>query len=166
MVVLRERVANLGACALESARGSNVRPELLRGQLFNRLLQRVVAELHAIRWRNSLKGAAVRLSVFLLLSCCFSVLLSSLSIHRYALNSIHHIKPLSFCRYLAMVAQALVVKSDISARRARNSFGTVTWQHNEIWPTGGWGSVCLLLYFPLAVGLSCHRTRAFRRHFA
>jgi len=43
--------------------------------------------------------------------------------------------------YLAMVAQALVVKSDISTRRARNSFGTVTWQHNEIWPTGGWGSL-------------------------
>ena len=43
--------------------------------------------------------------------------------------------------YLAIVAQALVVKSDISTRRARNSFGTVTWQHNEIWPTGGWGSV-------------------------
>ena len=37
--------------------------------------------------------------------------------------------------YLAIVAQALVVKSDISTRRARNSFGTVTWQHNEIWPT-------------------------------
>ena len=34
--------------------------------------------------------------------------------------------------YLAIVAQALVVKSDISTRRARNSFGTVTWQHNEV----------------------------------
>ncbi len=43
--------------------------------------------------------------------------------------------------YLAIVAQSLVVKSDISTRRARNSWGTVTWQHNEIWPTGGWGSI-------------------------
>jgi len=43
--------------------------------------------------------------------------------------------------YLAMVSQALIVKSDISTRRSRNSFGTLTWQHNEIWPTGGWGSI-------------------------
>ena len=35
--------------------------------------------------------------------------------------------------YLAIVAQALVVKADISTRRARNSFGIITWQHNEIW---------------------------------
>ena len=34
--------------------------------------------------------------------------------------------------YLALVAQGLLVKSDISTRRSRNSFGTVTWQHNEV----------------------------------
>ena len=33
--------------------------------------------------------------------------------------------------YLALIAQGLLVKSDISSRRARNSFGTVTWQLNE-----------------------------------
>ena len=33
--------------------------------------------------------------------------------------------------YLALIAQGLLVKSDISTRRARNSFGTVTWQLNE-----------------------------------
>lgn len=43
--------------------------------------------------------------------------------------------------YLAMIAQALIVKSDISTRRSRNSFGTVVWQHNEVWPTGGYGSI-------------------------
>ena len=43
--------------------------------------------------------------------------------------------------YLALVAQGLLVKSDISTRRARNSFGTVTWQWGEIWPTGGWGAI-------------------------
>jgi len=43
--------------------------------------------------------------------------------------------------YLALVAQALLVKSDISTRRARNSWGTVTWQLGEIWPTGGWGAL-------------------------
>jgi beta-galactosidase/beta-glucuronidase len=43
--------------------------------------------------------------------------------------------------YLAMIAQALIIKSDISTRRSRNSFGTLTWQHNEIWPTGGWGGL-------------------------
>ena len=43
--------------------------------------------------------------------------------------------------YLALVAQALLVKSDISTRRARNSFGIAVWQLNEIWPTGGWGGL-------------------------
>lgn len=33
--------------------------------------------------------------------------------------------------FLSMVAQGLLVKSDISTRRARNSWGTVTWQLNE-----------------------------------
>ena len=33
--------------------------------------------------------------------------------------------------YLALIAQGLLVKADISTRRSRNSFGTVTWQLNE-----------------------------------
>lgn len=40
-----------------------------------------------------------------------------------------------------MVAQALDVKSNIEVRRSTNSFGVLTWQLNEIWPTGGWGSL-------------------------
>lgn len=40
-----------------------------------------------------------------------------------------------------MIAQGLALKSDIESRRAQNTFGIVTWQLNEIWPTGGWGSL-------------------------
>jgi len=40
-----------------------------------------------------------------------------------------------------MVGQALLVKSDIESRRASNTFGIIVWQYNEIWPTGGWGSI-------------------------
>ena len=40
-----------------------------------------------------------------------------------------------------MVGQALLIKSDIETRRATNQFGIIVWQYNEIWPTGGWGSI-------------------------
>jgi len=40
-----------------------------------------------------------------------------------------------------MVGQALLVKSDIETRRSQNQFGIIVWQFNEIWPTGGWGSI-------------------------
>jgi len=43
--------------------------------------------------------------------------------------------------YQCLLGQAFEMKSDIEARRASNEFGTVTWQLNEIWPTGGWGSI-------------------------
>ena len=43
--------------------------------------------------------------------------------------------------YMCMVGQALEMKGDIEHRRSTNAFGTVTWQLNEIWPTGGWGSL-------------------------
>ena len=33
------------------------------------------------------------------------------------------------------------MKSNIEARRAQNQIGIIVWQLNEIWPTGGWGSV-------------------------
>lgn len=40
-----------------------------------------------------------------------------------------------------MVGQALVLKQNIETRRALNEFGVIVWQFNEIWPTGGWGSI-------------------------
>ena len=43
--------------------------------------------------------------------------------------------------FLTVLGTALEMKSDIEVRRSRNSWGTVTWQLNEIWPTGGWGSL-------------------------
>jgi hypothetical protein len=43
--------------------------------------------------------------------------------------------------YMCTLASALGVKSDIESLRAGNHFGVIVWQFNEIWPTGGWGSV-------------------------
>eukprot|EP01126_Amoeba_proteus_P030934 TRINITY_DN3046_c0_g2_i4.p1 TRINITY_DN3046_c0_g2~~TRINITY_DN3046_c0_g2_i4.p1 ORF type:complete len:906 (+),score=164.89 TRINITY_DN3046_c0_g2_i4:153-2870(+) len=43
--------------------------------------------------------------------------------------------------YQCLIGQALVLKSDIEVRKSTNEWGTVLWQLNEIWPTGGWGSV-------------------------
>ena len=43
--------------------------------------------------------------------------------------------------YLCMLAQALDMKSDVESRRSQNQFGVILWQLNEIWPTGGWGSL-------------------------
>merc|ERR1719305_2178020 len=40
-----------------------------------------------------------------------------------------------------MIGQALVIKSNIEDRRKKNQFGIIVWQYNEIWPTGGWGSI-------------------------
>ena len=39
--------------------------------------------------------------------------------------------------YYAMLGQALFVKSDIEGRRGQNSWGVITWQFGEVWPTGG-----------------------------
>lgn len=33
------------------------------------------------------------------------------------------------------------MQANIETRRSGNSFGTLIWQLNEIWPTGGWGSL-------------------------
>merc|ERR1711974_130880 len=30
---------------------------------------------------------------------------------------------------------------DIETRMGSNTFGIIVWQFNEIWPTGGWGSI-------------------------
>jgi beta-mannosidase len=43
--------------------------------------------------------------------------------------------------YFNMAAQALEKKGDIEVRRSKNHWGSITWQLNEIWPTGGWGSL-------------------------
>jgi len=43
--------------------------------------------------------------------------------------------------YQCMLSQALHMKGDIEARRSKNELGCLTWQLNEIWPTGGWGSL-------------------------
>jgi len=43
--------------------------------------------------------------------------------------------------FFAQLGQALLVKTVIEQRRAENAWGTVLWQLNEIWPTGGWGSI-------------------------
>ena len=43
--------------------------------------------------------------------------------------------------YFNMAAQALEKKGDIEVRRSKNHWGLITWQLNEIWPTGGWGSL-------------------------
>jgi beta-mannosidase len=38
-----------------------------------------------------------------------------------------------------MIAQTLWMKGQIEVMRSSNSYGTLIWQLNEIWPTGGWG---------------------------
>eukprot|EP00045_Choanoeca_perplexa_P014478 m.170416 g.170416 ORF g.170416 m.170416 type:complete len:997 (-) comp16688_c0_seq4:1727-4717(-) len=43
--------------------------------------------------------------------------------------------------YQCMIGQALEIKSNVETRRASNQFGLIIWQLNEIWPTGGWGSL-------------------------
>jgi len=43
--------------------------------------------------------------------------------------------------YQCMISQALNMKSNIETRRSQNQLGCIVWQLNEIWPTGGWGSL-------------------------
>lgn len=43
--------------------------------------------------------------------------------------------------YLCLISQGLLMKQQIELMRSGNTFGTLTWQLNEIWPTGGWGSL-------------------------
>ena len=40
-----------------------------------------------------------------------------------------------------MIGQALWMKSYIESQRSKNEMGHLIWQLNEIWPTGGWGSL-------------------------
>ena len=43
--------------------------------------------------------------------------------------------------YLCMLAQGFHSKAAIEAWRSSNVWGLLMWQLNEIWPTGGWGSL-------------------------
>eukprot|EP00040_Diaphanoeca_grandis_P031996 m.192725 g.192725 ORF g.192725 m.192725 type:complete len:1196 (-) comp32480_c0_seq1:201-3788(-) len=43
--------------------------------------------------------------------------------------------------YQSMLGQALFLKTEIETWRSTNNFGTTIWMYNEIWPTGGWGSI-------------------------
>merc|ERR1719230_691332 len=43
--------------------------------------------------------------------------------------------------YQSMIGQMLFLKTEIEAWRSQNVWGTTIWMYNEIWPTGGWGSI-------------------------
>ena len=43
--------------------------------------------------------------------------------------------------YQCLTSQALNLKANIETRRSKNELGILVWQFNEIWPTGGWGSI-------------------------
>jgi beta-mannosidase len=51
------------------------------------------------------------------------------------------VAPFQKSLFLNMAAQALEKKGDIEVRRSQNHWGSITWQLNEIYPTGGWGSL-------------------------
>lgn len=40
-----------------------------------------------------------------------------------------------------MIGQLLYLKTQIESWRSQNVWGTTFWMYNEIWPTGGWGSI-------------------------
>ena len=40
-----------------------------------------------------------------------------------------------------MLGQALFMKTEIEGWRSTNIYGSTTWMYNELWPTGGWGSI-------------------------
>merc|ERR1711939_67426 len=46
-------------------------------------------------------------------------------------------KQLYFCNF----DQALGMKQRIEQYRSQNAWGILIWQFNEVWPTGGWGSI-------------------------
>ena len=43
--------------------------------------------------------------------------------------------------FQCMVAGALNMQSVVEGHRGANAMGTLEWQLNEVWPTGGWGSL-------------------------
>lgn len=51
--------------------------------------------------------------------------------------------PCAHVQAFTIVCHFLVVTplQNIEERRSKNEFGIIVWQFNEIWPTGGWGSI-------------------------
>lgn len=43
--------------------------------------------------------------------------------------------------FQCMIAAALNMQTVVESHRSSNFYGTLEWQLNEIWPTGGWGSL-------------------------
>jgi len=43
--------------------------------------------------------------------------------------------------FQSMIAGALNMQSVVESHRGSNCLGTLEWQLNELWPTGGWGSI-------------------------
>lgn len=43
--------------------------------------------------------------------------------------------------YLCSLAQALALHAEVFSQRSVNVLGSLLWQLNEIWPTGGWGTL-------------------------
>lgn len=49
--------------------------------------------------------------------------------------------PLQRAAYQSMLGQALWIKSQVETFRATNIWGTLTWQLNDVYPSGSWGSL-------------------------
>jgi beta-mannosidase len=68
-----------------------------------------------------------------------SLILSYFGAHRDM--SVVGVEALQSQTYLSMLAASLERKSDIESWRSTGIWGMLMWQLNEIWPTGGWGSL-------------------------
>lgn len=71
---------------------------------------------------------------------CDPQILSYFPAVRAALDAVGE-RPFRAQLYLCLLAHALEIKAEIEAQRARNTLGSLLWQLNEIWPTGGWGTL-------------------------
>lgn len=60
--------------------------------------------------------------------------------NQYALDEVGE-APFKRQLFLAQIGSALQVKVYIEQYRSQNAFGNLIWQLNEIWPTGGWGTI-------------------------
>ena len=57
--------------------------------------------------------------------------------------------------YQSMVGQLLFLKTEMEGWRSQNVWGTTFWMFNEIWPTGGWGSIECKQLSPLSYSKLC-----------
>ena len=91
----------------------------------------------------SVSNHADMFNALVLLDPCDNLILGYFGASKSAYGGLDDVGEAAFQRQLwqCMISQALAMDSDISARRSTNAFGIVTWQLNEIWPTGGWGSL-------------------------